>query len=337
MNLPGKFIVIEGLDGSGSTTQAAILASRLRQEGRKVSKVVQTREPSEGPGGLLIRLSLAKRLPLDDKTRALLFAADRVDHLFSRRGIAPFLRAQGSVVVCERYLLSFLAYQSFDAKVDLEWLRTVSQQVIPPTLTIWLDTPPEVCLRRIIAGRGFHQELYETNEQLTAIARQFEAAAKFLQSAGFVVARIDGQGTVRQVANRIRVLVDGLLLHGHAPRSEWENFFDQNLHLKELVLRLERTGFVVELRAIQAGLQIRVFDGFDVVHINVFHTGTVNVQGTASEARLRAEEVIKGLKQSFFWLMPSSTKVHQSELFPEGELEKVRQETLFPSGGPETS
>src|SRR4051794_39709628 len=112
MSPAGRFIVIEGLDGAGTTTQTERLATRLREEGHRV---LTTREPSDGPVGMLLRQALTGRLtlpgahaPLADETLALLFAADRTDHLASR--VEPAL-GRGEVVLCDRYVLSSLAYQ----------------------------------------------------------------------------------------------------------------------------------------------------------------------------------------------------------------------------------
>src|SRR5579864_7294663 len=107
----GLFIVLEGLDGAGTTTQLVRLAERLRRAGERV---VATAEPTDGPIGALIRQALRRRLvhrdgrALTDESLALLFAADRVDHVAGE--IEPAL-ARGQHVLCDRYVLSSLAYQ----------------------------------------------------------------------------------------------------------------------------------------------------------------------------------------------------------------------------------
>ena len=115
---PGVFVVVEGIDGSGSTTHTKLLGKALRQRGLKV---VETCEPSAGPIGALIRQVLQRRLFVADasgprefawSTMALLFAADRMDHLDST--VVPALR-EGAVVLSDRYDLSSLAYQSVTA------------------------------------------------------------------------------------------------------------------------------------------------------------------------------------------------------------------------------
>src|SRR5690606_25682164 len=110
---PGRLIVLEGIDGSGTTTQARWLGEALEQRGHAV---IVTREPTSGPIGLLIRQALQQQLPsengqsvqLDFRAMALLFAADRVDH--NQRLILPALAA-GKIVISDRYTLSSLLYQ----------------------------------------------------------------------------------------------------------------------------------------------------------------------------------------------------------------------------------
>src|SRR6185437_14469754 len=107
----GRFVVLEGIDGAGTTTHVGLLAERLRSERIPVRA---TREPSDGPVGVLVRQILTGRVVIPGgrapgwQTMALLFAADRMDHVES--GIAPFL-AEGGVVLSDRYDASSLAYQ----------------------------------------------------------------------------------------------------------------------------------------------------------------------------------------------------------------------------------
>src|SRR3954464_11602121 len=109
----GRFVVLEGIDGAGTTTQVARLAERLRKDGGQPVRV--TREPSDGPIGSLVRQVLTGRIVIPGgrapggATMALLFAADRMDHVES--DIEPFL-GQGGIVVSDRYDASSLAYQS---------------------------------------------------------------------------------------------------------------------------------------------------------------------------------------------------------------------------------
>lgn len=139
----GKFVCIEGVDGSGKTTQAKRLVRNLRSKGYDA---VYTTEPSAGKIGTLIRsfvLSCKSRVPI--ALEALLFAADRVDHV--QTDVEPLLK-QGKIVVCDRYVCSSLAYQGA-AGLDLDWMDCVNRFALKPDLTLFLDVLPEVGLKRL--------------------------------------------------------------------------------------------------------------------------------------------------------------------------------------------
>ena len=140
------FVVLEGIDGSGTTTQLPRLVAHLGARGRAA---VATREPSTGPVGQLLRQVLAGQHRLTDgaafdgRAMALLFAADRRDHLC--REIEPALAA-GSDVVSDRYLLSSLAYQAEEAERD--WVAGLARGVRRADLTLLLDVPIPVAAAR---------------------------------------------------------------------------------------------------------------------------------------------------------------------------------------------
>jgi dTMP kinase len=139
---PGRFIAIEGIDGSGTTLQTRALADWLGQRGHTV---LETREPSHGAIGALIRERLSVRAAaLDPAALALLFAADRLDHI--TREVEPACRA-GGVVLSDRYLLSSLAYQSLDC--DAEWVRQINARAPRPDLTLLLEVPADVAFARV--------------------------------------------------------------------------------------------------------------------------------------------------------------------------------------------
>lgn len=138
----GSFIVLEGIDGSGTTLQTRALADWFRQHGREV---LETREPTSGAIGALIRERLSVRAAaLDPAALALLFAADRVDHV--AREVAPAVAA-GLVVISDRYLLSSLAYQSLEC--DAAWVREINARALRPDLTLVLEVPVEVAFARV--------------------------------------------------------------------------------------------------------------------------------------------------------------------------------------------
>jgi dTMP kinase len=198
----GKFIVIEGLDGSGLSTQADLLKQWMEKQGRQV---YLTKEPTAGPSGALIRLILGRRLMLsssdkdNDAIIALLFAADRMDHLSS--DIIPKLEA-GVHVVCDRYYLSTFAYQS--RNMDLPWLRCLHAQCIRPDLTILLDVSPHVCCQRIVEHR-WHVEIYEQEPILEGVRQRYHEIAAQLRSEGDDIRIVPGDGgrTIEQVRDAI--------------------------------------------------------------------------------------------------------------------------------------
>ncbi len=161
------FIVLEGIDGAGTTTHTARLVAALRE---RELVVHATREPSDGPVGVLLRQILTGRVVTGAptgvpgwSTLGLLFGADRLDHLEAE--ILPKLQL-GVTVVCDRYDYSTVAYQSLSARgvvtpTDaIAWLRQVNHFARRPDLTIVLDVPPEVArLRRM--SRVSDDELFD--------------------------------------------------------------------------------------------------------------------------------------------------------------------------------
>lgn len=196
--LRGSLIAFEGLDGSGITTQADLLRAALTDQ----YPVYQTREPSDGPAGLLIRLGLTHRLyakpdgeptPLNEAALALLFAADRIDHLYNE--ILPKLRG-GITVICERYYLSTFAYQSISE--DLGWLRAINSRARRPDLTIYLDVLPEISELRMRRQR-WHVELYEEKEVLRLVRENYLRTIAELRREGENIEEIDGSASTKDV------------------------------------------------------------------------------------------------------------------------------------------
>ncbi len=162
----GNFIVLEGVDGAGTTTHTRLLAERLRGRGLPVCT---TREPTDGPIGTMIRQMLSGRIvvpgmrgprPPSWGTMALLFAADRLDHIEAE--IAPNLQ-DGVIVLSDRYRHSSVAYQTLSAGGGddiLAWVRTINAHALRPDLTIVLDVPADVTRSRRRARAG-QDALYE--------------------------------------------------------------------------------------------------------------------------------------------------------------------------------
>ncbi len=166
----GRFIVIEGLDGSGKTTQIRLLAERLRSLGREVA---ETAEPTASATGGLIRDALSGFTPRTGTEIAALFMADRVAHNVNPvNGIGKLL-AEGKDVICDRYYYSSMAYQG--TVTDPEWVYHINAdcpEIRKPDLCVFLDLDDEECVRRMERGRAY-REIYENENALIAIRKRY--------------------------------------------------------------------------------------------------------------------------------------------------------------------
>lgn len=201
----GLFVVLEGIDGCGSTTQAQRLVQKLVAMGRDA---LLTCEPSDGPVGRLIRSALERRLvdqqgearSLDWMTLALLFAADRADHVASV--VRPALD-RGVVVVSDRYDLSSLAYQSVSAGSPpgaLNWIRELNSRVPRPDLTIVLDVTADIAAQRR-HKRGQTEELFEVPELQRRLAATYAKAGELVAQDPLV--HIDGEAALDDVSQAV--------------------------------------------------------------------------------------------------------------------------------------
>ncbi len=212
----GLFIVFEGIDGAGTTTQARLLSRWLERRGRTVHA---TAEPTKGPLGVLLRDALAGRVgarvggPLPPQSIALLFAADRFEHLVSE--IHPALR-RGEVVVCDRYVLSSVAYQGLEN--DPRWILELNAKTTTPDLVLFVDVSAEVAAARR-ARRGSAPDLYEVDALQVRIADAYRRAVSDRPDERIV--RIDGTPNIRAVQRAVRAAVGPLLadFEGRDPHS----------------------------------------------------------------------------------------------------------------------
>ncbi|MFV8756009.1 dTMP kinase [Nannocystaceae bacterium ST9] len=174
---PPRFLVLEGIDGSGTTTQSQRLAERLRARGHRV---LETREPSRGPIGAMTREMLAadSSRTVGPEALALLFAADRLEHL--AREIEPAL-AEGQLVICDRYLVSSWVYQSLDC--DPSWVRALNRHARWPDLTFVFALSAELALARVAARRAASGEPIERFDQAPTQRRLAEGYARVLAEA----------------------------------------------------------------------------------------------------------------------------------------------------------
>ncbi len=203
MNAPTlpRFLVLEGIDGSGTTTQSQHVAERLRARGHRV---LETREPSRGRVGMLAREWLAASERVEPHVLALLFAADRLEHL--DREIEPALR-EGTVVLCDRYVVSSWVYQSIDC--DPAWIRTINGRARWPDRTFVFSLPAALALERVAARRaatGQIVERFDDDRTQHRLADAYEAVLREAERApselpGLV--RIDASQPIEAVTDAI--------------------------------------------------------------------------------------------------------------------------------------
>ena len=203
----GRFVVLEGLDGAGTTTQARLLCERLRGEGRNVHV---TAEPSAGPAGALVRQILTRRVSgpdgsFDPAALALLFAADRLDHVAAE--IAPKLRA-GLDVISDRFTLSSLAYQGVTTG-DMDWVEGLNARAAVPDVTVFLRVRADVAFRRRQAAT-VDREIFEVGPFQRKVAASYDRAIARLRAQGQRIVEVDGEASVEAVAAAVAAEVEKL-------------------------------------------------------------------------------------------------------------------------------
>jgi dTMP kinase len=187
----GAFVCIEGLDGCGKTTQAKLLAKKLR----KSHKAVYTAEPSRGKIGTFIRnRCLYGEKRLSTVVEALLFAADRVEHVENE--VLPALN-NGRLVISDRYIYSSLAYQGA-AGLSIEWIQQINKHALKPDLAVLIDVNPETVMRRLKHQRSVMENI-ETQQKVRDVYLKFVANGK--------IVRLEGNRTKGEVAEALTNVV----------------------------------------------------------------------------------------------------------------------------------
>ncbi len=188
------FLVLEGLDGSGKSEISRRLAARLA-EGLGDDCVLLSYEPNNpSAAGEYIRDVLHKRISISMRTLALAFALNRADH--NERVINPFLNGgDHRVVVCDRYYLSSLVYQSTDG-LTVEDVLDLNRAARRPDLTLFLDASPETCHQRI-GARQDHRELFE--DRFAEMRAKYQTVIEFLRGHGEQIEFVDANGDIDSV------------------------------------------------------------------------------------------------------------------------------------------
>ncbi|MCL2374694.1 MAG: dTMP kinase [Treponema sp.] len=207
MKILKNFIVFEGCDGSGTTTQLSLLEDFFRQNGSRLSlpTLYKTNEPTNGSIGKLIRSFLRKDITLLPETAAMLFAADRNEHIFAGGGVADRC-GRGDLVVSDRYFPSSLVYQGLSCGEDLP-LR-LNQEFPLPQLLIFFDVDPETAQSRM-DGRG-EKEIYEYIEFQVQARQRYKNLLPRLAGEGAMVEIIDASPPPEDVAQRVWQIIQKL-------------------------------------------------------------------------------------------------------------------------------
>lgn len=180
-----NFVVFEGIDGAGTSTQMRLLAER--DSGKKIAF---TAEPTEMPTGKFLRQILAGKEKVSPQTAAYLFAADRAEHLWGQGGIVDQTK-NGLTVVSDRYLFSNLAYQGVTCGEDLP--KTLNSPFPLPQLLFFFDISAQKSLERV-EKRGEAKEIYENEKFLNDTASRYRAIIdryKKLENSGMRIVELD--------------------------------------------------------------------------------------------------------------------------------------------------
>jgi dTMP kinase len=190
------FIALEGIDGSGKSTQTRLLTEQLFNQGHKV---YSTFEPTNNTIGKLIRDILKGNAKADHRVIAGLFVADRLDHLLNEEyGIVKKLE-EGYTVICDRYCFSSYAYQG--AHMNMDWViqaNAMSAGILRPDVNIFIDVSPEISMHRLHSNRD-NIELFETLENLQLVRAKYMEAFEKLKSVENIFT-VDGDRTPDLIA-----------------------------------------------------------------------------------------------------------------------------------------
>ena len=174
-----KFIVFEGIDGAGKTTQIQRLFHYLSEKGESV---FLTQEPTDSESGKALRRALSGKEKKTDWEFAAMFLSDRITHNSMKNGIRELL-ASGHTVICDRYYYSSVAYQG--AATDFSWVLHANidcPEIVHPDVCIFLDLTPAESMRRICQNRSEDcREIFENEEILSRTRENFQRAFDEIQ------------------------------------------------------------------------------------------------------------------------------------------------------------
>lgn len=196
----GKFIVIEGLDGSGKSAQVDLLSDFLKQKGYDV--LLRNEPTSDSKIGRKIRQILKGEIKAAPMERQKLFVQDRKEHLENK--IIPALN-EGKIVICSRYFFSTIAYGTADG-LEMETLVNMNKDFLLPDATIIINVSPKECIRRI-EERGQIKELFEKEKKLEKVSEIYKKFDKMFNGIHW----IDGEKSISEVFEQIKGVVNNIL------------------------------------------------------------------------------------------------------------------------------
>lgn len=207
MTQRGKFIVFEGIDGSGKSTQIQLLAQKLRE---KQIAYYTTMEPTDSPIGCLIQQIMTGRIKTDNRVTAALFAADRLDHLLNEVNGLKEKIDNGTCVLSDRYYFSSYAYQCVDMPMEqVIALNEPSSDILRPDINIFIDIDAHTAMERILKNRC-QTELFEKKSRLEKTREGYMEAFERLKEREKVVV-IDGTLTIEEIAGEVWKAVEAIV------------------------------------------------------------------------------------------------------------------------------
>jgi len=194
----GKFIVMEGLDGSGQSTQTNLLKDFLLKKGYQT---VLTKEPTQdSEAGKKIREVLDKKSEIQPQKLQELFAQDRKEHL--ENVIIPALK-EGKIVISDRYFFSSFAYGTTSG-LDLDWLIEINNDFLLPDITFFLKVSPEICLKRVdMRNKNKERTLFEEKEKLAKVWQVYQNLPNRFDNI-FV---INGEKSIEEVGEDVKKII----------------------------------------------------------------------------------------------------------------------------------
>lgn len=203
-----NFIVFEGIDGAGTTTQLKKLSETIPED-----KLILTAEPTKNETGLFLRRMLKGDFSVSEKTAAFLFAADRAEHIYGKNGVIEQTQA-GKIVASDRYFFSSLAYQSVSCGEELPQMLNSTFPL--PKILFYFVIDPKISLSRV-TSRSNNLEIYEKIDFQVETAKWYEKVISSYENSekgkGMKIVRIDATKSIEEISEIIKKEITNTILH----------------------------------------------------------------------------------------------------------------------------